>query len=322
INTVLLQKCNEKLNTLAISVMNQWPGVQVRVTEAWDEEGHHSADSLHYEGRAVDITTSDRDRSKYGMLARLAVEAGFDWVYYESRSHIHCSVKSESSQGGKYGGCFSAESTVFTETGTQRKLQDLQVGEKILSLDLNTQQFIYSEVILFLDWDPSQRRDFLKFELRSGRTLTVTPSHLIFQIANDNTSRTIYAAKLSVGDRVLVRDSSRLIEDAIVKVQQVAKTGVFAPLTMTGTVVVDGVLASCYATIDSQSIAHWAFTPIKLMLNFNHGLQRIWTLMLKPMEGWEIESNQIAATPSRGVYWYARILYVFGDYLIPHRIYK
>ena len=83
----------ECLNILAGLVSKEWPGLKLRVTEAWDENNEHSPTSTHYEGRSADITISDRDRKKLGRLGALAVEAGFHWVFYEDQYHVHVSMR-------------------------------------------------------------------------------------------------------------------------------------------------------------------------------------------------------------------------------------
>lgn len=89
---MMTAKLQVRLDALAALVKSEWAGVKLRVTEAWDEDDEHSANSVHYEARGADLTTSDMDGGKLGRLGRLAVNAGFDWVFYENSKHIHVSM--------------------------------------------------------------------------------------------------------------------------------------------------------------------------------------------------------------------------------------
>lgn len=90
---MMTPRLRRDLLQLSKLVAQTWPKLQLRVTEAWDDRREHGPGSVHYEGRAADITTSDQDPGKLGTLAALAVRAGFDWVFYENAAHVHVSVK-------------------------------------------------------------------------------------------------------------------------------------------------------------------------------------------------------------------------------------
>jgi hypothetical protein len=89
---MMTPRLQKKLDDLADLVTKEWPGKKLRVTEAWDEDMEHTVGSIHYEGRAADITVSDGDTGKLGRLCQLAVDAGFDFVWYENAFHGHVSV--------------------------------------------------------------------------------------------------------------------------------------------------------------------------------------------------------------------------------------
>ncbi|XP_061774260.1 indian hedgehog B protein-like [Nerophis ophidion] len=267
---LMTQRCKDKLNSLAISVMNMWPSLKLRVTEGWDEDGHHSEDSLHYEGRAVDITTSDRDRNKYAMLARLAVEAGFDWVYYESKAHVHCSVKSEHSVAAKTGGCFPADAEVTLEGGATKKMRDLRPGERVLASSTSDgrHRLVYSPVLSFLDLRPNVTKIFTIIGTSTGHNITLTSAHLIFVTdcwggPNRDVPRTSFASEVRPGQCILTSQGTEATRAVVTFVEERPSTGLYAPLTQHGSVVVNSVLASCYAAVDKHHLAHGVLAPLR-----------------------------------------------------------
>ncbi|XP_015199889.2 desert hedgehog protein [Lepisosteus oculatus] len=269
---LMTKRCKDCVNALAIAVMNQWPGVRLRVTEGWDEDGHHPPNSLHYEGRAVDITTSDRDPRKYGTLAQLAVEAGFDWVYYESKSHVHCSVKSDHSVTVEKGGCFPGSAQVSLAGGGQVSLSTVSSGMHVLAVD-KAGLLVPSRVLLFLDRDAGRKACFIVLETKEETRLRLTPSHLLFLSSKRTLDLSLYQASFASeampGKFVLVKsEGGELHPSQILSVSLEEDVGVYAPLTEHGTLFVDGVLVSCYAELNDHSLAHWVFAPLRVLLAF------------------------------------------------------
>ncbi len=90
-----------RLNDL---IVLEWNGeVSLRITDAYDSLLEHDLGqtdtnrriSLHFEGRAIDLTTWPIDQARYGRLCALAHCAGFDWVHHEG-DHCHAAIKAES----------------------------------------------------------------------------------------------------------------------------------------------------------------------------------------------------------------------------------
>ncbi|NP_001025286.2 desert hedgehog protein precursor [Danio rerio] len=346
----MTKRCKDCLNKLAIAVMNQWPGVRLRVTEAWDEDGHHPPGSLHYEGRAVDITTSDRDTKKYGLLAQLAVEAGFDWVHYESKYHVHCSVKADHSVAVEKGGCFSASGLVTMADGVQKPMSCLWPGEKVLSVS-GSGEVVFSRVLLFLHLDRESRTSFFIITTENEKRIALTPNHLIFAAHNlklhHHDYETVFARNVRIGDYILTTGGDRGIQPSkVVSVSLEERMGVYAPLTEHGNLFVDGVLASNYATFQDHGLAHTVFWPFRVLFVFfnkemEEDLQRVavpyicstnQTILTSVMHSrlssvfkWQDATRaemENAFLQQKEVYWYARLLHTLGRiFLDPQRFY-
>merc|ERR1711936_369462 len=107
----------------------------------------------------------------------------------------------------------------------------------------------FEPVLGWLAVSHEQDLEFLTLHTNLSRSLRLTGSHVVF---------TKNAADIGVGEVLYHQASGQ--RAAVTKISSETSTGYFAPLTASGTIVVDGFLASCYASYPHQ-LAHLALAP-------------------------------------------------------------
>lgn len=163
---------------------------------------------------------------------------------------------------------------------------------------------VYSEVLMFLDRNEHETREFVKITTDGGATISVTPAHLLMVWkATLKQTKFIFAEQVEEDDFVLVNINSSLEPRRVINISSELSKGVYAPLTREGTIIVNSITASCYALVDSQSIAHWSFMPVRAYNLVKHYLVD--------------ESSPKTSSIQNGVHWYAKTLYTIKDYLLP-----
>lgn len=191
--------------------------------------------------------SSGRRRSYYGGGRRRYGHHGVVVIHGRRRRRYYYG-----GHGGYVAGCFPSSAKVQSQAhgGKMISIEKIAVGDHVMT------HTGYSKVLFFATRKPAEHARYLKMTT-SNSTIVLTPSHAVF--TSDGTP--ILAANVRVGDTVM---TAGVVE----KIEPHQGVGLFAPITATGALVVDGITTSDYGPLAEwagQHRAHTALTPLRLL---------------------------------------------------------
>lgn len=142
--------------------------------------------------------------------------------------------------------CFPASSRVQLEDGRSIALNELKTSHRV-----HVGHGHFSDVFLFShrSHDPGVLHSFVQIRTVRGDMLTVSPGHYVY-----------VGGRMVAANRVKRNDVLTRADGCDVQVEDVARVkraGLFAPHTLQGDIVVDGVLVSTYTTAVPVGLAHY-----------------------------------------------------------------
>jgi len=159
---------------------------------------------------------------------------------------------------------------VQLEDGSRKAMRDVAVGDRVLvdhaATNNNNNNNKYEAVYAFAKRDADMRAEYVKLGWKSnnnnksgGDSLEISDKHML-SVAKDNNDdnklewKMIPASKIEIGDKVKTMkenaDSTNIA--TVTSIGKVQRTGAYAPLTFSGTIVASHVQASVYVSYQNQ----------------------------------------------------------------------
>jgi hypothetical protein len=144
------------------------------------------------------------------------------------------------------GSCFPGNSRVLLDTGDYVSMFDLKNGMKILAVNGKGEP-VFSEVFTWIVRDSDLEDVFLELETESGKSARLSKQHYI-HVTQGTWKDTflISAQEVQVGQYIWVDFKP----SKVVSIRVITEKGVFSPVTLEGSIVVDSVTASCVTTYE------------------------------------------------------------------------
>ena len=171
--------------------------------------------------------------------------------------------------------CFSKDTEVEVLGHGTKRMEALQIGDAVLDADGS-----FSPVYSFAHYEPQRVAEFFQIWTKAARRpLEITADHMLYVMPDGHgKAQMIPARAVKVGDMLVAPSSSTTAAAVTVKVTSIThvqREGLYAPATTTGTIVVNGVVASNYialpaafavlASFDRQHwLQHMAYAPYRL----------------------------------------------------------
>ena len=207
--------------------------------------------------------------------------------------------------------CFPGNASVMLRGGERVRMDELEIGDYVLSIHPTTGKPVYSRVYLWAHRDTHITATFLHITHPHGH-LHISANHLIL---NGDQRRPVPADQLRVGDSIHFLspclsqqqqqqldgkdeeergDSHTLISVPVLHVHTCTQVGYYAPFTNNGLIVVDGIATSVYSHLSthsqsdsSSSSSSWlwsgVFHSVTSGLVHKFGMHRVGHCVLTPV---------------------------------------